>query len=47
MPRQTEWARRHVLDQTLDARLIACCQKYWLIDTETANRATHEGRFDG
>jgi len=35
-----EWATRHVLDQTLDPRLIARRQKYRLIDTEAAVRPT-------
>jgi hypothetical protein len=29
-------ATRHILNQTLDPRLIACRQKHGLIDTETA-----------
>ena len=37
-PRQTKRATRHVLDQTLDARLIACRQKYRLIDNFTDPR---------
>ncbi len=35
-PRQTKRAARHVLDQTLNTRLIARRQKHRLIDAETA-----------
>ena len=35
-PRETEGATRHVLNQTLDARLIARRQKHRLINAETA-----------
>jgi len=39
-PRETKRTARHVLDQTLDARLITRRQKHRLVDAETAVRPT-------